>query len=436
MTQHDDDDDDDDDGRPVVDSPVRRALTILLVVALVGAALTVMVTFILGLGQQASSVDVSLVVIGDPVPRTTPTTVRVVAVGPDRVLPIHGTVNGAAINDDGLVDVVTGDGVIDVVAEVQWRDRAESLALRIPLTHQALSTTILTTLSTTKAPRVLLSPSTGPGVYPLDGVVPARGPARVLLLDDDDARVIDVDAGVDGRLPDGRLLALDRGPLQASVTAIDDVTVTVQARRATTAMVNVVLGGRVLAQQHLTLAAAETQTLHLPLPPWHRAGDVVVVGIDSTRVPHHGDMSEVQVVTRVGGLTDADLVAVDDRARPFLDRAEVRQALGRRLRVVNGEAPIVSPPMAVQRLERQAILAGNAARARTGYRVASMVLVLLVALSGLWWRGRPTMVVTSVVVVAALLLGLDAMLGVVRDSGDVDLRPTGPAASGTTSGSP
>lgn len=423
------DNDDDDDGRPVVESPVTRALTVVLVIALVVAALAVMATFILGLGQQASSVDVSLIVIGDPVPRATPTTVRVVAVGPDRVLPVHGTVNGAAINDDGLVEVVTDSGLLDVVAEVQWRDRPERLDLHCPLSS---STTLSTTFSTTKAPRVLLSPATGPGVYPLDGLVPARGPARVLLLDDDDARVIDVDASVDGRLPDGRLLALDRSPMQASVNALDDVTVTLVARRATTAMMNVVVGGRVLTQQRLTLAATETRVLHLALPPWHQVGDIVVVGIDTTLVPHQGDMSERQLVTRVGGLTDDDLVAVDQRARPFLERAEVRQALARRLRVENGEARIVSPPMAMQRLGRQATRASNAAKARAGFRVASVAMVVLVALSGLWWRGRPTMVVTGVVVVAALLLGLDAMLGVVKDSGDVDLRP----AAGATSGSP
>jgi hypothetical protein len=240
----------------------------------------------------------------------------------------------------------------------------------------------------------------------------------VLLLDDDDARVIEVDAGVDGRLPDGRLLALDRGPLQASVTALDDVTVTLQARRATTAMMSVVVGGRVLTLQRVTLAATETRALHLPLPPWHHVGDVVVVGIDTTLVPHQGDLGELQVVTRVGGLTDDDLLSVDKRARPFLDRPEVRQALARRLRVEKGEPPIVSPPLAMQRLARQATVASAAARARAGFRVVSVAMVLLVGLSGLWWRGRPTMVLTGVVVVAALLLGLDAMLGVVKDSGD------------------
>ena len=40
----------------------------------------------------------------------------------------------------------------------------------------------------------------------------------------------------------------------------------------------------------------------------------------------------------------------------------------------------------------------------------------------------------AIVVVAALLLGLDAMLGVVKDSGDVDLRPAAGAPTGATSG--
>ena len=409
-----------DDDEPRKTEAGRRAsvvVTGLLVAAVAGCGAAVMATFIIGLGQQASAVDVGIVVVGDPSPRQDPAPMRIVAVGTDRVLPVTGTINGVPINADGLVDVATGGGRLEVVADVLWRQHHEHLTLDFPLPDTHLSTT----LTTTQAPRVLLSSAAGPGVYPFDGVVPARGAASVLLLDDHEARVVVVDAAVDGRLPDGRLLALDRAPVQASLTvsAPAGIAVAVLARRATPVLISVVVGGRVLALRHLSLADGEARTVAFAWPGWQRPGDVVVVGIATTWVPGQAAISPLQLVNRVGGFVDDDLLAVDARARPFLDRPEVRQALGRRLRVAGGEPAIVSPTMARQRQQRVGLLTEAATRSRHQFRLAAGTLALVVLLNGLWWRGRPALVLVGLAVVIGSLMGLDAMLGVVNDNGAV-----------------
>jgi hypothetical protein len=97
----------------------------------------------------------------------------------------------------------------------------------------------------------------------------------------------------------------------------------------------------------------------------------------------------------------------------------VRQALGRRLRVAGGEPAIVSPTMARQRQQRVLLLTEAATRSRHQFRLAAGTLALVVLLNGLWWRGRPALVLVGLAVVIGSLMGLDAMLGVVNDNGAV-----------------
>ena len=425
-----------DDDEPRKTEAGRRAAVVvtgLLVAAVAVCGAVVMATFIMGLGQQASAVDVGIVVVGDPLPRRDAAPMRIVAVGTDRVLPVSGTINGVPIDDDGLVDVTTSGGRLNIVIDIPWRERQQHLTLDFALPDAHL----LTTLTTTQAPRVLLSSAAGPGVYPFDGVVPARGAASVLLLDEDDARVIVVDAAVDGRLPDGRLLALDRTPVQASLTvsAPAGIAVALLARRATPVVISVVVGGRVLALRLMSLADGEARTATFALPGWQRPGDVVVVGIATTLVPGQAATSPLQLVNRLGGFFDDDLLAVDARARPFLHRPEVRQALGRRLRVAGGEPAIVSPTMARQRQQRIGLLTETATRSRHQFRLAAGILALVVLLNGLWWRGRPALVLVGLAVVIGSLMGLDAMLGVVNDNGAIIDVGSAPGL-GPISGSP
>ncbi len=412
--RHGDEDDDDvlDDGRPRRGTAVATAL-------LVGAGLAVVFTFLLALGAGRVGPDVGVVVVTDPTPRTTPTPVLVLGIGPGAVLPFVGRINGAEVSQGSeapVSRVPTVDGVV-VDGRVGPHDDGEPVRVVITPTQLAAAGPLRTTPGLTKV-SPLAVPTLGAAVYPVDGLVPARGPADVVLVDDDGVRIVGVDVARDGRLPDGRLLAVDRRPITARTRARDDVVVVeVTARRDADVLVTLVVGGRLVALERLRLKAAETRAVTAPTPTATTADDVIVATVSTAVVPGVSPDQDLQLVDRVGGLRDDDLLRVEPRAAGHLDDPRVRAALGRRLVVEGGAPGPVSPPLALQRRAQLDAARADAAAARDRFRGAALLVMGAIVLSGLSLRARPLALVVAVVLVGAVLFGLERLLASAVDAG-------------------
>lgn len=415
-------------------SGARVVATAAIVVVLGGVAMT----FLLALGAGRPGPDLGVVVVTDPVPRAAPTPVLAMVVGPGAVAALSGTVNGAraeATSIIGIVDVATSGGV-DVVGRAHWRGTWEPVALRVSLTGSpALSTTLAVSKAST-----LAIPATGAAVYPVAGLVPPAGRSEVVLVDDEGVRVIDVDVAADGRLPDGRLLAVDRRSYTARLHAggdvgdggdggdVGDVVVAVVARSVTVGLVSVAVGGRLVALRRLAVPPEETARLRIPIGSDHR-GDVVVATISTAIVPGVGGATDLQLVGRMGGLSNEDLLRVEPRAAPALTDPRVREALGRRLTVEGGGPPVVSPSLSQQRQDQLEGARRDADAARGRFRAAAVALLAAVVLAGVAGglsgaRRRGLAVIAAVVLVGGMLLGLDRVLDGVAQTAAFDLAAT------------
>ncbi len=280
-----------------------------------GAGLLVCATFVLALGAGRAGPALFVVVVADPTPRREPTPVLAMVVGASSVVPFSGRINGQGIRpatDGAIVDVATDNGVV-VDGEAMIDGTAVPVALSIsaaelvalgPLRH-ALSASSSSTLAV---------PSLGPAVFPVDGVVPSRGATDVVLIDDDSIQVLTVDAARDGRLPDGRLLAVDRRPVTARLTSDHQrISLVVTARREALVLVTLSIGGRLVHIRRALLDVDGPLTLTLPASGF-QPGDVVVATVSTAAVPGVTAEHELQLVERVGGVHDDDLVMVEPRA--------------------------------------------------------------------------------------------------------------------------
>lgn len=414
----------------------RRATT-LATVLLLCAGVGVIVTFLWALGAGRIGPDVGVVVVADPTPRAEATPVLVMGIGPAAVLPYVGRINGAEVSqasDAPVSRVPTVDGVVvDGRVRLGAHEGSEE-PVRVVITPAQLAAAgpLGTTVSVAKT-SVLAVPTLGAAVFPVDGLVPARGPAEVVLVDDDGVAVITVDVGRDGRLPDGRLLAVDRRPFSARTRVDGDaVGVVVVARRDARVLVTLTIGGRLQALSRRALAAGATLEVTAPMSTVS-PGDVVVATVSVAAVPGVSGEQDLQLVDRVGGLRDDDLLLVEPRAAGHLDDVRVRTALARRLAVEGGAPGPVSPSFAAQREARVVAARADADAARGRFRVAVVGLLLALVLSGLSVRAKPASLVVAVMVVGTVLFGLDRLLA--NTVGGAELADTAGSA-GATSGSP
>jgi len=417
----------DEEDAPVALGRGTAAATALLLIA--GTA--VIITFLMALGAGRVGPDIGVVVVTDPTPRAGPTPVLVMGVGPGAVLPFAGRINGAEVSQasDGPVSSVpTIDGVV-VDGRVGPDDGGEAVRLVITPAQLIAAGPLGTTPTVTKT-SPLAVPTLGAAVYPVDGLVPARGPADVVLVDDDGVHVITVDVARDGRLPDGRLLAVDRRPIAAR-TRVDAeaVGVVVVARRDATVLVTLTIGGRLHALQRRGLGAGETLEVTAKTATL-TTGDLVVATVSPAAVPGVSGEQDLMLVDRVGGLRDDDLLRVEPRAAGHLDDVRVRAALARRLVVERGAPGPVSPSFAAQREARVVAARADADAARGRFRAAVIGLLVALVLSGLSVRARPLALVVAVLVVGVVLFGLERLLA--STVGGSELADV----AGATSGSP
>lgn len=412
------DDDGSDGGRPGRAAAIATTL-------LIGAGLAVVVTFLWALGAGRVGPDVGVVVVTDPTPRADPTPVLVMGIGPGAVLPFLGRINGAEVrqaNDAPVSRVPTVDGVV-VDGRVGPDDEGEPVRVVITPAQLAAAGPLATTPGLTRV-SPLAVPTLGASVYPVDGLVPARGPADVVLVDETGVRVVTVDVARDGRLPDGRLLAVDRRPITARSRVGDDVVgIDVTARRDADVLVTLVIGGRLVALQRLRLKAGETRAVTAPTSTL-TAGDIIVATVSTAVVPGVSPDQDLQLVDRVGGLRDDDLLRVEPRAAGRLDDPRVRDALARRLVVEGGAPGPVSPPLAQQRRDQLDDARAAAAAARDRFRMSALLLMGALALSGLSLRARPMALVVAMVLVGGVLFGLERLLASAVD-GDTLMATSG-----------
>jgi hypothetical protein len=282
------------------------------------------------------------------------------------------------------------------------------VALDAPLPSSAA-----TAIEVTPWTQALAMPVAGAAVFPLDGRVRARARNRVVLIDDDKVDIVEVDTALDQRLPDQRLLAVDRSNVTIEhVTAvIDAVDVGVRAREATSGVVSVTVGDHLVAMLPVLLAVGLTP-VHVALPSPAARGDVVVVHVAESLLP---SAPRAQLATRVGGWRDDDLLRVAPHIQSSLaerPNSAVRAALGRRLSVVNAAPVIVSPTAAQQAAQHEHERAADADAARRRYRVMALLHVAVVVYAAWQARTRLALAVAAAVLVGSIDLGLDAIVDV------------------------
>jgi hypothetical protein len=390
----------------------RAAETAIAWAAGIGAAVVVALFFVTIAHLQPAS-DVGVVVVADPtIAPGAPLHARVLGVGLRGRATFAGALNGVVVNERGLVVVPrTGSLVVEgVVADVPVRVDfvlAPSYAPDAGFTVSPWS-------------RALALPAQGAAVYPERGLVTGRGTSRVVLVDDEGVSVVEVRAGNDARLPDGRLLLVDRVPLQARLRSLrpapgGSVVVDVAGVDDDDELAFELLIGGVVRLLHDGRGPGEHA---LPVPADARAGDLVVVRVATSPLPSAAGRT---LVTRIGGPRHDDLLRVEPRldrvaAGPG-DRSDddvVARALLARLVPAARQAPVVSPSLHAQVVGRTTLRDEVAMVWRGRMRLASAVLAGLVVLAALRAARRaPAVAAGAVLVVVALFVGLDVVVGAI-----------------------
>jgi len=392
----------------------RRAERAIATVAGVGSAVVVTL-FFCTLAQLQPVSDAVVVVVADPaVPAGRPLAVRVLGVGARGRLPFVGAVDGVAVDDNGLAVIPRGPAL---AVQGMLDDVAVSLIAPLPVTAGPPDD------GTSLVPwsRTLALPAQGAAVYPEAGLVTGRGVSRVLLVDDRAARVLDIAAGENARLPDGRLLLVDRAPLLARLRSLapapgDDVVVQVSGVDAEQPLaLELLVGGVVRA-----IADARGAGDHaLPLPADARPGELVVVRVATSPLPSAAGRT---LVTRVGGPRPADLTRVEPRIAHVARDAGVgddliaRALLARHVPRVR-QAPVVSPSLHAQVARRETERDIAVAVWRGRMRLAAAVLFGFVVVAAAHAARRaPALAAGALLVVLGVLGGLDVVLGAAAGS--------------------
>jgi hypothetical protein len=410
--------------------------------AVLGSAVVVGLFFVT-LAQAQPVPDVGVVVVADPaVPPGQPLFVRVLGLLPSTRAPFVGTVDGAVVDDRGLAVVprartLAVRGTVDAVpveldieldaqldAQVDVQVDAHRTADVIADQGQGPSAPTGRTNARSRAgvavspwTKALAVPSAGAAVYPEAGIVRARGRGRVLLVDDRVAQVVDVEPALQGRLPDGRLLQVDRTPWSARLVSLavepgGEVAVDVAGLAHDEALslqllVDGVLVGmkdeRGNGRHGFRLAGSEAP------------GTLIVLRVATSPLP--SSPGKV-VVTRVMGPRPEDLTRVEPRIahvdRSNVDDELIARALTARLVPEKAQATIVSPSLSVQKAQREVARRDDVERWRSLLRLASgLVLALVVLAAGAAVRRAPFASLGALLVVAVVLFGLDLVVGAV-----------------------
>ena len=340
-----------------------------------------------------------------------------------------------------VVDVRAVDGRTGSVAITEPAPRTASLTLGVSPWTKSLAVA-----------------TAGAAVLPETGVVHSDRGSKVYLVDGSretvSVAVVDVHPRENVRLEDGRLLAVDRSPVSARVVSEADgaVTLEVRWRQAGWATVDLWVAGTIREMhtlRHVDVprgnpSSPDADITRLPFPIKDMApGTLVAATVRASRLP---SSPSFVVYGRAGGWTTADLALVWATVlRPTSSRLEgfpsgslpsslsslasssallgslasslvahpgLGEALGRRL-VVEGVvgAVVVSPTPRAQAEHASQRRAQWAAKARGDYRKAALVSLLLLVVGAVIARARPAAALASVVVVACLWWGLDALLG-------------------------
>jgi hypothetical protein len=273
-------------------------------------------------------------------------------------------------------------------------------------------------------------------LYPLEGRVSARLPSRVLVLegpadaaalDGDDGRggprILEVAPRIQGALlPDGRVLAVDRSGLRASVPlevdAPGEIEVAIESAEPREVSLDLVVDGAV--QDVVSMRVERQATARLRLGPG-RPGDVVVVHAGGPWPDELGRFAIARVrdpatplarwvadlATRAGAPLDEPLLQRirQEEGGDAPDPDLLRALLGR-LKPVKLRAPRLELALDVETPLGQTL--------RLAYAVAAAALVLAVGLLGaLRLPGRRGAAVLGTIAVGAVLGGLFLALLVV-----------------------
>lgn len=388
------------------------------------ATLALIAAFILALASAQPQHDVFVVVVGDPhLAVGQPTPVQVLGFERERLVPLTVTVNDSSVDVAGFGTAIPDAAGLRVRGTFTSADGAtRPVHLDIPRGSTPPAPAVVVVPWT----QALAMPVAGAAVFPVDGKPLARAPGRVVLVDDHGVDVVDIDTTHDQRLPDQRLLAVDRSNVTVAQVVVSDVVeVTMRARDATAAIVSVTVGEQLVALTPLQLPAGTT-SFRTPLPASAATGDLVVVHVAESLLP---SAPRRQFATRIGGWRDDDLLRVDARARSALDVGDVRTALGRALHVDNAAPTIVSPTAAVQAAQHEQTRAAEAEAARRRYRSMALLHVAVVVYAAWQARARLALAVAAAVLVGSIDLGLDAVI-------DVTASTARSSSSTTTSESP
>jgi hypothetical protein len=371
------------------------------------ATLALMAAFIIALASAQPSHDVFVVVVSDPrlpVGRGTP--VQVLGFERERLVHLDVTVNDAAVDGSGFGSTIPDEAGLRVRGTFTSTDGTKRPVL-VDVPRPSLPPPPAVVVSPWT--HALAMPVAGAAVFPVDGKAASRSPGRIVLVDDAGVNVVDIDTTHDQRLPDQRLLAVDRSNVGiAQVSVSDVVDVTIRARDATAAVVSITVGQHLIAMSPLVLEKGST-SFRAPLPATSITGDLVVVHVAESLLP---SAPRAQLATRVGGWRDDDLLRVDARARAALNTAGVRTALGRALHVDNAAPAIVSPDAAAQAAHHERARAAEAAAARRRYRSMALLHVAVVVYAAWQARARLALAIAAALLVGSIDLGLDAVIDV------------------------
>jgi hypothetical protein len=372
------------------------------------ATLALMATFIVALAGAQPQREAFLVVVSDPrMQAGKPVPVQVLGFAREGHVDVAVTVNGAHLDVAGFGTVIPDDLGLHIRGTVTARD---GTTRPVALDAALLASSSPPAIEVTPWTQALAMPVAGAAVFPLDGKVRARERNRVVLVDGEHVDIVEVDTALDQRLPDQRLLAVDRSNVAIeSVSAVSGaVDVVVRARDAASGVVSITVGDRLVAMLPVVLAVGLTP-VHVALTAPAATGDIVVAHIAESLLP---SAPRAQLATRIGGWRDEDLLRVAPGARDALSNLDVRTALGRALHVVNAAPVIVSPTAAQQAAHHERVRAADAEAARRRYRVMALLHVAVIVYAAWQARARLALAVAAAVLVGSIDLGLDAIIDV------------------------
>ena len=417
-----------------VDAAHRATIAVKRVsIAVTAVLVPLMVLFVYALIVARPVDGVVLVVIGDPAPTVgTKTPVRVLGLHRDRPVSLQAQFDEQPLDAAGFGTVIASARAPQVSGTARL-DNGEARAVALALALTPGHATGAAVVTTTPWSTTLALPAVGAAVYPEHGLVAGRGGSLVVLVgggaDNDDVEIIEVTAQVDGRLPDGRLLAIDRLPLRLEIDdeSLDDsiLSVALHARERIVGVIDVHVDGHLVVLEPIVIDSGDS-SWRQRLPRAH-AGALVVVNVAMSMMP---SAARRQTLARVGGWSDGELLKVEPRAAAHLDNPVVRRALASRFVVEAARPAVLSPSFRDQEQAWRVRGATDASAARRRFRQAGVVVLAVLAALAVIARVRPGQAVTALLVVAVVGGGLDAVLGLTVDSDDVA------APAPTTSGSP